>query len=50
MSLIPKLGTVVGVALVLASIGTTSLNAQTPVETRQPLLSPLRLQPMRQKL
>jgi len=32
MSLIPKLGTVVGVALVLASIGTTSLNAQTPVE------------------
>jgi len=32
MSLIPKLGTVVSVALVLASIGTTSLNAQTPVE------------------
>jgi hypothetical protein len=32
MSFIPKPGTVVSVALVLASIGTTSLNAQTPVE------------------
>ena len=32
MSFIPKLGTVVSFALVLASIGTTSLNAQTPVE------------------
>ena len=32
MSFIPKLGTVVSVALVLASIGAISLNAQTPVE------------------
>lgn len=37
MSFIPKQGTVVGVTLILASIGATSLNAQTSVENSSTL-------------
>lgn len=37
MSFIPKQGTVVGVTLILASIGATSLNAQTSVENASTL-------------